>query len=74
MGFDKRIMAPGIGHYSVCTDGFETLGLALRQTLLLINSLAMRWDAEGRDALAVDAAFASSQNASKTSVIHRDGV
>lgn len=34
MGFDKRIMVLGIGHYSMCMDGFETLGLGLKQALL----------------------------------------
>lgn len=57
MGFDKRIMVPEIGHYSVCIDGFETLGLGLKRAMLLINSLAMWLIAEGRNALAVETAL-----------------
>ena len=67
MGFDKRIMALGIGHYSVCMDGFETLGLGLTQGLLLINSVPMWWAALGRNALALDNAFTFFQSAQKMS-------
>lgn len=69
MGFDKRIMVLGIGHYSVCMDGFETLGLGLKQALLLINSSAMWWDAVGTNALAVDTAFTFFENVQKVSVV-----
>lgn len=56
MGFDKRIMVVGIGHYSVYGWIWNT-GFRLKQTLLLINSLAMWWAAVGRKALAADTAF-----------------
>lgn len=68
MGFDKRIMALGIGHYPTCMDGFETLGLGLKRVSLLINSLAMWWVAAGREALAGDTGFTFFQNAQKTAV------
>lgn len=68
MGFDKRIMVLGVGHYSVCMNGFETLGLGMKQALLLINSLAMWW-AVGRNAVAVDTMFTFFQNAQKMSVV-----
>lgn len=59
----------GIDHYSVCMDGFETLGLGLKQALLLINSLAMWWVAVRRNALAVDTAFTFFQHAQKVSLV-----
>lgn len=52
----------------MCMDGFETLGLGLKQASLLINSLAVWWVAVGREALAVDTAFTFFQNAQKTVV------
>lgn len=54
MGFDKRIMVLGIGHYSMRMDGFETLVSGPKHTSFLINVLAMWWAAFGREALAVD--------------------
>lgn len=69
MGVNNRIMVPGIGHYSVCIDGFDTLDLGLNQELLLINGLAIWSFAEGRKAWAEDTAFTFFQNAQKTSVV-----
>lgn len=67
MGFDKRIMVLEIGHFSVCMDGFDTLGLGLKQALLLISNLAMWCIAVGRNALAADTAITFFKNAQKTS-------